>query len=227
MLNAACGQMYTPDLKQTAFDTPEGLAALETYKKWSTYADKGSFSLPGSYEASQRLAQGNLTTISFGFSNEYKQFLIDPKVSKIIGKIGFAEIPGIGNCKTGSYNGWEGYGINVYGDQAKKEAAYAYLNWLVSVPVQTDMASNFGFLPVRKSLLQNPPEGVGIPTWKTAEMQYADGQVSRFGSAFFFDVATAWDKVLHDVFDNKTQPQAALDTLKTQTQTIMDQYYAR
>ena len=176
MLNSACGEMYTPDLKQTAFNTPQGLAALEAFKKWASYADRGSFSLPGSYEASKRLAQGNLTTYSFGFSNEYKQFLTDPAESKIIGKIGFSLIPGNGDCVTGSYNGWEGYGINVNGDQAKKAAAYAYLDWLVNVPSQTEMSRNFGFLPVRKSLLANPPEGVGIPTWETAAAAVRVGQ---------------------------------------------------
>ena len=227
LLNAACGEMYSPDQKTTAFNTPQGLAALEVLKKWASYADRGSFSLPGSYEASKRLAQGDITTISFGFSNEYKQFLTDPAASKIIGKIGFSLIPGIGDCKTGSYNGWEGYGINVYGDPAKKAAAYAYLDWLVSVPVQTEMSRNFGFLPVRKSLLAAAPAGVAIPTWETAGAQYAEGKVSRHGSAFFFQVSELWDKVLRDVIDNKIQPQAALDQLETQTQTIIDQYYAR
>ena len=227
LLNAACGEMYTPDLRQTAFNTPQGLAALETFKKWASYADRGSFSLPGSYEASKRLAQGNLTTYSFGFSNEYKQFLTDPAESKIIGKIGFNLIPGIGDCTTGSYNGWEGYGINVNGDQAKKAAAYAYLDWLVNVPSQTEMSRNFGFLPVRKSLLANPPEGVGIPTWETAAQQYELGKVSRHGSAFFFQVAELWDVVLRDVFDDKITPQAALDTLEEQTQAVMDEYYSR
>ena len=227
LLNASCGEMYSPDLKATAFNSPQGLAALEVMKKWASFADRGSFSLPGSYEASKRLAQGNLTTVSFGFSNEYKQFLTDPATSKIIGKIGFGLIPGIGGCKTGSYNGWEGYGINVYGDPAKKAAAYAYLDWLVSVPVQTEMSRNFGFLPVRKSLLAAAPADVAIPTWATAGEQYAGGKVSRHGSAFFFQVAELWDKTLRDVIDNKIQPQAALDQLETQTQTIIDQYYAR
>ena len=31
LLNAAGGQMWTPDLKKVAFDTPQGLAAMQTF----------------------------------------------------------------------------------------------------------------------------------------------------------------------------------------------------
>jgi len=223
LLNAAGGQMWTPDLKKVAFDTPQGLAAMQTFYTFmytKKYVDPASWVLPDQFATGDRFAAGTLPT-AFLFDLQGVS-MNDPKTSKIVGQVGWSIIPGIAGNTSGTIDGWEGYGVSAF---AKHPAlAVAYLDYLLSRDAQIKLAQASGLVPVLKSLLTDP--AVQTPTSAITAQQY-QYQVNRWGSGFYTDAANAFDPIIHQLAMGQITPQAALDAATKAVQAAIDAYYAR
>ena len=223
LLNAAGGAMWDPTLKQVAFDTPQGLAAMETFSTFmhdKPYVDPASWTLPDQFATGDRFAAGTLPT-AFLFDLQ-GPMMDDAAKSTIAGHVGWSIIPGIAGNTSGTIDGWEGYGVSKFAQHP--DLAVAYLDYLLTPDSQQKLAAASGLVPVLKSLLDDP-SNTSVTAPVTAEQyQY---QVNRWGSGFYTDVAEVFDPILHQLAQGEITPQAALDAAAAGAQAKIDEYYAR
>ncbi|WP_415831164.1 ABC transporter substrate-binding protein [Deinococcus frigens] len=87
-----------------------------------------------------------------------------PQPTTVKGNVGVAALPSFGkNASATCTGGWQ-WGVNAYG-QHKKEAV-KLLQFMASTNVQRDMAINGAYLPVRKSLYNDPKVLAANPHFK-------------------------------------------------------------
>jgi multiple sugar transport system substrate-binding protein len=223
LLNAAGGKMWSDDLKSIAFNTPQGLAAMQTFSTFmhdKKYADPASWVLPDQFATGDRFAAGTLPT-AFLFDLQWAS-MDDKAKSKVAGNVGWGIIPGIAGNPSGTVDGWEGYGVSAYAQHP--DLAVAYLNYLISRDAQTKLAKATGLVPVLKSMLTDP--ALRTPNSDVTAKQYTY-QVNRWGSGFYNDVAEVSDPILHQLARGEITPQAALDAFAKSAQAKIDAYYAR
>ncbi len=221
LLNAAGGAMWDPTQKQVAFDTPQGLAAMQTFATFmQKYVDPASWVLPDQFATGDRFAAGTLP-VAFLFDLQGAS-MDDATKSKIAGNVGWSIIPGIAGNTSGTIDGWEGYGVSKFAQHP--DLAVAYLDYLLSKDSQQKLAAASGLVPVLKSLLDDP-SNTSVTAPVTAE-QYKY-QVNRWGSGFYTDVAEVFDPILHQLATGAITPQAALDAAAAGAQSKIDEYYAR
>jgi multiple sugar transport system substrate-binding protein len=223
LLNAAGGQMWDPTLKAVAFDTPEGLAAMQTFATMmhdKQYVDPASWVLPDQFATGDRFAAGKLP-VAFLFDLQGPG-MDDPATSSIAGHVGWTIIPGIGTNRSGTIDGWEGYGVSAFAKNP--DLAVAYLDYLLSPEAQAKQSAASGLVPVLKSMLASGAD-TSVTAPVTAEQyQY---QVNRWGSGFYTDVAEVFDPILHQLAQGEITPQAALDAAASGAQAKIDDYYSR
>lgn len=223
LLNAAGGDMWSPDLKSVAFNTPKGLAAMETFYQVmyvKPYVDPASWVLPDQFATGDRFAAGTLPT-AFLFDLQWKS-MDDPDTSKIAGQVGWGIVPGIADNASGTIDGWEGYGVSAFAQHP--DLAVAYLNYLIGPDAQAQLATATGLVPVLKSMLTDP--ALETPNSKVTAEQY-EHQVNRWGAGFYNDVAESFDPILNQLARGEITPQAALDSVAVSAQEKIDAYYAR
>jgi multiple sugar transport system substrate-binding protein len=223
LLNAAGGTMWSDDLKSVAFNTPEGLAAMQTFYQFmfvKKYADPASWVLPDQFVTGDRFAAGTLPT-AFLFDLQWTT-MEDATKSKVVGKVGWSIIPGIGGHRSGTINGWEGYAVSNFAKSP--DLAVAYLEYLVSADAQVKLAKLTGLVPVLKSVLTDPSYKTPTSAVTAEQYQYS---TNRWGAGYYSDVADASDPILHQLARGEITPQAALDAFAKSAQAKIDAYYAR
>jgi ABC-type glycerol-3-phosphate transport system substrate-binding protein len=146
----------------------------------------------------------------------------DAAKSKVAGNVGWAIIPGIAGNRSGTIDGWEGYGVSAYAQHP--DLAVAYLNYLIGRDQQAKLAKATGLVPVLKSMLLDP--ALKTPNSAVTAEQYKY-QTNRWGAGFYSDVADVFDPVLHQLARGEITPQAALDAVTKNAQAKIDAFYAR
>ncbi|KAJ0343881.1 hypothetical protein COL154_014052 [Colletotrichum chrysophilum] len=154
MVKALGGSVLSPDYK-IGVDSPATISAIKRIK---TLFDKGAippnfFSMDSS--SVQTLMRQGLAAMTLFGDNYYLRFN-NPKSSRIAGKAGFFAIPGE---KAGTYAPakvafWAAALPNNSSKQNRK-AAWTFIQYLASKPVQLQMALN-GNGPVRGDTLDDP-----------------------------------------------------------------------
>jgi len=223
LLNAAGGAMWDESLSKVAFDTPEGLAAMQTFATFmhdKPYVDPASWVLPDQFATGDRFAAGTLP-VAFLFDLQ-GPMMDDPATSKIAGDVGWTIIPGIGDNRSGTIDGWEGYGLSAFA--RNPDLAVAYLEYLLTPDAQTKQAAASGLVPVLKSTLAEG--GSGSVTAPVTAEQY-EHQVNRWGAGFYNDVAEVFDPILHQLALGDITPEAALEAAASGAQAKIDEYNAR
>ena len=222
LLNAAGGTMYNDDQSKVAFNSAQGLAAMNTLVKIFKYADPGGYTIPAQTQTGMRFVQGD-TMVNFNWDNALPQIFNDPKQSKFVGQVGVSIIPGIGGNTSGSINGWEGYGINTYSNN--KDLAAAFINFILSKPEQLAFSQQLGVGTSQKSYLADPTfatnQGLVV---RGQQLQYPIG---RFGAGFATPVAQLFDAELAKLRKGQETAQQALDALTTSVQQAIDSYNSR
>lgn len=142
---------YPKDLTPTV-NSPEAVKAA------NFYADlMKQYSIPGSVSASYdevviAMQQGNIAMAIEGAPLAGR--ILDPKLSKVAGKLGFAVPPG-GPAGTFAPFTSQGYAVNAASKQ--KEAAEAFLIWATSQKTMSDIAENSPFVAVTRNSVWNDP----------------------------------------------------------------------
>ena len=81
--------------------------------------------------------------------------ILDPKLSKVVGKLGFAVPPAGPDGLFPPFTA-QGYGIN--GASRHKEAAFAFLAWATDAATMKDVALSSTFLAVTRNSVWNDPD---------------------------------------------------------------------
>ena len=138
---------YTPTMASDA-----GVNSIEYLKSLLPFAVEGALS--NDYDETAAAFQQGLAAMNLQWQNAAPQF-VDPEESKIVGKWNIVEVPGVeegGEIKrTATFGGWD---LGISADSQNKEAAWEYLVWATSKPIEVKLApSGPG---ARRSTLSDP-----------------------------------------------------------------------
>ena len=222
-LNGAAGSMYSADFKSVAFNSAEGLDAMQAvYDALVTYEvmDPAGWGIGTNEEAHIAYAQG-LCAMQIDPGRYHGLYNENPEKSKIVGRTKLGLVPGI-NLQSGSSGANIGYGINRFSEN--KEAGLAYLKYFSSLEAQRDMGLNTTQLPVRMSVLADPEVQSMNPTAAITSEQ-ANFPASRFGSPVYFDVAAVFDEQIQNMKNGDISPQEALEMAAADSQALLDEFW--
>ncbi len=136
---------YPDDLTPTV-NSPEAVKAAEFYADLLK-----NYSIPGSVSASYdevvvAMQQGQIAMAIEGAPLAGR--ILDPALSKVAGKLGFAVPPG---GPAGTFAPFTAQGMAVNSSSENKEAAVAFLKWATSQENMLDISSNSPFVAVTRS----------------------------------------------------------------------------
>lgn len=215
---------FPKDMTPTV-NSPAAVQALDVYKTLLT-----KYSIPGSVSAGfdevvVAMQQGNIAMTVEGAPLAGR--ILDPALSKVAGKLGFAVPPGGPNGVFAPFSS-QAWGINAA--SRNKEAAAAFLLWATGKRVMQDIAANSSYVSVtRDSVWQDPAfkkahgydYGYGsftqayFDTLKAADQQYR---------LPFRDSRPLTDRVgiaLQEAVVGRRTPQAALDAAEKDITTLL------
>ena len=142
---------YPNDLTPT-INSPEAVKAANFYAELMN-----KYGIPGSVSASYdevviAMQQGNIAMAIEGAPLAGR--ILDPKLSKVAGKLGFAVPPG---GPAGTFPPFTSQAYAVNAASKNKRAAKAFLLWATSQPTMQDIAVNSSFVAVTRNSVWNDP----------------------------------------------------------------------
>ena len=149
-LQQAGGTFYGAD-GMPAFDTPEGVDALQVMVDLMPYTDPGSISYVGINDATNVFSAGN-AAMMLNWPFMWKP-ANDPATSTIAGQVGAALNPA-GPAGTASIDGTDAYTITA--NSVDPERARKLIEFYLDPAVQKSQAIDTGWLPIRLSVLNDP-----------------------------------------------------------------------
>jgi multiple sugar transport system substrate-binding protein len=182
ILNANGGLLLDKDNKP-AFNTPDGVAALQTQIDLVKFAPPGAKS-HGFNESLQAFRQGQVATM-FMWGSVFKGTAVDAATTTLkTDQVGIQVMP-VGSKSAGTHRGiWSGA---VSKKAPAPQAAWALLQWLSSKEGELWHANTLGVFPARKSTLATAPTSPWlVPVYAALQQSYdvaAAGQMWRPRSA--------------------------------------------
>ena len=199
------------------FGGPEGLSALEKLAELhrAGAVDPASFGIASGPDKRSRFIQG-YDAMEFGWAGDYAQSN-NPAVSKVVGEIGFALIPGL-KLESGAMEGSEGFAISKF--SKNKKAALEFLKFQAQKDIQMDMCLRTGWMPVRTSVFAAPALRKANPLVAQVEQQMKY-RVYRFGAPYATEVINAFGPEILKVIKLEKEPKQALaDAVKAATEIV-------
>ena len=178
ILNANGGLLLDKDNKP-AFNTPDGVAALQTQIDLVKFAPPGAKS-HGFNESLQAFRQGQVATM-FMWGSVFKGTAVDAATTTLkTDQVGIQVMP-VGSKSAGTHRGiWSGA---VSKKAPAPQAAWALLQWLSSKEGELWHANTLGVFPARKSTLATAPTSPWlVPVYAALQQSYdmaAAGQMWR------------------------------------------------
>ncbi|WP_343315052.1 sugar ABC transporter substrate-binding protein [Brucella sp. BE17] len=141
-----------PDDMTPTINSPEAVKSVELYADLIK-----NYSIPGSISASYdevvaAMQQGQIAMTIDGAPLAGR--MLDPALSKVSGKLGFAVPPG---GSAGTFAPFTAQGMSVNASSKNKEAAIAFLKWATSKETMLDIAANSSFVAVTRSSVWDDP----------------------------------------------------------------------
>jgi len=213
LLWQAGGDLLTPDNTKPAFDSPAGLAALDQLKQMavtdkSVYLDSGN----GNY-----LNLFNSGKIAMLWTGPWDLSSINEDV-----KYGVTLLPGY-NGDHQTISGPDLY-MMFNNSDAKVDASWDFVKWLISPEVHLQFAIDTGDLPVRQSETE-------LPDYQKFLTKYPGNKVfvenlknvkhARPNIASYNEVSTAVGKMVQSVMIGQSEPQAALDSARDEVTGVL------
>jgi multiple sugar transport system substrate-binding protein len=181
ILNADGGKLLDADGKP-AFNNDVGVAALDLHRKLLDFAPPGALA-HGYTESLQAFRQGTVATM-FQWGSVYRSSAVDPKTTTLTPEqVGIQVMPA-GSAGPGTHRGiWS---VAISAKSEKKQAAWAFAQWLASKQGEAFRANKEGVFPARKSTLASKPESAWLsPVFAALQMAYdisAKGEMWRIRS---------------------------------------------
>jgi multiple sugar transport system substrate-binding protein len=153
ILNSNGGRLFDDSLKP-AFNNEAGVKALETHKELLKYAPAGALG-HGFSESLQAFRQGQVANL-FNWGSVFKATAVDKATTKLtFSEVGIQVLP-VGSNSAGTHRGiWNGL---VSAKSEKKQAGWAFLQWLSSKEGEIWYANELGIFPARRSTLASTPK---------------------------------------------------------------------
>ncbi len=158
------------------------------------------------------------------FWDTFGAMLEDPKTSRVIGKMGYAVVPGVKDPATGvlrraAMYGCQGAGITAF--SLHKKEAWQYLQWLTSKETQKalldDKAS--AFVTSRRDLAEYARN---LNEMNKATLNSAPFAHDFWNNPDYSKLLDVMQRELNSAFIGQKTPRAALDAAASEVQTILD-----
>ncbi|MBX3015670.1 MAG: extracellular solute-binding protein [Caldilineaceae bacterium] len=224
LFNSTGSRLFSDDLTQLQLTTDEGLLAMQAlYDAFVTeaIADPAGVTVASSIEQGKIFRAGNMAHY-YAFPNHFT-LAQDPEQSQVVDKVQTGIIPGL-TLRSGSVNGFEGFAINQF--SPNKDLALAWLEHIISPEVQSLVALNWGRPPALLATFDEAAVMEKAPQFASVKEQ---GQYPspRYGSPFYFDVGAVFVEHMLAMIDGNLTPEAAVETIQTEAQTFIDEYWAK
>lgn len=194
---AAGGEFLNADNTKAAFNTPEGLKALAYVSDMlnGKGSKPGPWGLFGEQKACMQLDGSWL----FGYRKDAPF------------KWGIAPVPAPTGGKTASNVGGEH--IFMFTNSAHKDAAWEFIQYLTSPEVQLEWDKETGFLPVRKSVGENPDYLKWVNDTEPRMLPFVEGMPyahTRPATPLYNEVSDAFSREIQKALLGEAKPEEAL-----------------
>ena len=148
--------------------------------------------------------------------NDQAPYLEDPKVSKVAGKIAYSLVP---SNSAAPFSQLEGLTYLIPTESKHSREAYKFIEWAMSNQVQEQQTLG-GSASARKSIYDDPKVNAMIPYTSTflASVPIAKEKPTIPEAA---KMTEAMERHVSEIVSDKTSPQAGLDSLALELQTIL------
>jgi len=198
--------------------------ALEYYIRLLKYAPPGALT----YTWDEAAAAMQMGMIAQGpLWGDWVMSMYDPTVSKVVGKLGFAPMPGLSkNPNAKRMNACaSGWGINA--DSKKKEAAWLFIQWAKRKEFEPLWVIQAGVI-CRKSSLEHPAVKIAdkyYGNYFTAQMEAAKFSYFPLIIPEYAEMKTAAEEPLGLAVTGKISAKEALDMLAERWNEILKRSY--
>jgi ABC-type glycerol-3-phosphate transport system substrate-binding protein len=144
--------------------------------------------------------------------------------SIIADQIAFALMPGVKAGGSGTFNGFEAFGVNAF--SKKKDAALSFVKELAGFESQKAIALGKDYTalpPSRLSVFNDAEVKAKYPLADTLFKQ-AKTNINRYGAAYFNDMSAAFDDVLVKMFKKQVTVKDARAQLVKAVQKAIDTF---
>jgi multiple sugar transport system substrate-binding protein len=204
------------------FNSPEGVAATDMWGKlMREFGPKGVETFTWQLNVGYFKAGNSAMMIE---ASGVTPIVVDPKDSKVVGKVGYASIPRIpGKDPKPNYWTWA-MGINA--KSKNKKAAWLLGEYLSSKFISYESAQH-GSGASRKSVLETPAliKAYGkdwVDTVITALSQHVEPKLIPYGNPQVFAIADEISIGLSNVLTNVETPKAALDNAAVRVKKLLE-----
>ena len=217
------GSVLDPnDATRVVIDSPEAVAGLETYRSMvesgvspqavSTY-DEPTTEAPFLQNGDAVFARNWPYMYSLAGSEGFR---VRPE------QIDIAPLPaGPGGRSVGTLGGWNFF-INAFADTEAQDAAWEFVQFMVSEESQREWATVGSYLPVLQSLYDDPEVAEQVPTVRLAPTALANTE-PRPVSPVYSDMSLELGEQFNAVLNGDVSPEEGAGTLQQQLQSIADQ----
>jgi multiple sugar transport system substrate-binding protein len=205
---------------EVVIDSPEAAAGLETYH--SMVADGVAPKAVANYtETESEPVFGNGEAVflrvwpsMYGrLTNEF------PKVK--LEQVSVSAIPvAPGNDSFSTLGGWN-FAINAATDMP--DEAWEFIQWMTSEEQLRWRSINGGFIPGRRSLLEDPEVQEATPVIGLAQEILLDNATSRPVTQYYGDMSLEMQEVFNNALIGDVSPQQAVETLQKDLSSILQQ----
>lgn len=220
MLLLCGGSFYGPHNAVT-FDSARGVQALTllvALLRTEKVMNPNSLSITNSSDLSTLFADGK-TGIVFNWPSQYAAAVgSSSKIGRA--QIGNAILPGV-NVRSASIDGSEGFAINGY--SKNKAAAFEWLKFVTSDPVQAEIVKREGWFPVTRSLLHSATARRELPVTVTYGIE-SHYKIKRYGAPWYSDIVEELSTNITKAMLGQMAPKDALHQSADMARQIIGQY---
>jgi multiple sugar transport system substrate-binding protein len=217
--NAQLGGSILDAKGKPALNSAANIESLKVYKDLFTKAAPPGavgYDWGGREESFRQGLAANMQSWSVGASG-----YDDPKQSKVVGKVGILPAPpGEGLQQKYGFGGW-GLGINAGIDERQKEAAWVYIKWVTSAPIQKKMAQLGGGGFIRMSNVADPDLVKQFPFLPVLDTVFRNGDGDyRPRIPQYPEIQDALGTAVNAVLVGDADPKAALDKAQAEAEKL-------
>jgi len=214
------GDFYDADYRPTFASEAgvEALTKLVELLQLHKVMDPASLQITNASDLGDLFARGN-TGMVFNWPFQYAVATSDSAVTTK-DTVGNGLIPGI-SVRSASIDGSEGFAINKF--SRNKDAALAWLQFVTTGKVQSDIVQKEGWFPVSQSVLTDSAAREALPILSTYELstEYA---TKRYGTPWSNELDQALSVQLINAMNDKISPREALSDAQKTAEELVAKY---
>ena len=211
---------------KVVIDSPEGLAAMETYR--SMVADGVAPEAVANYDETTSVpvfGEGDAVFMR-DWPGDYALFGLPSKEGGFPNvkpeQVGIAELP-VAEPGMPSYSTLGGWNMFVNAQTDLQEEAVTFAQFMTATEQEKFLALDGGLRPTRKALYEDPDLIEASPVIELAKEIIFNNAKSRPVTEFYGDMSLELAEQFNNVLTGDTSPQQAVETLQKELSSIMQQ----